>query len=448
MCGKVGVPMYTVTRQLKALKPVFLQQRRNKGDLSLNVQLAKGFLESAQIIVSYDRQNELFLLLEHCCRLVYVKTAKLEQIILQQQAKMQWMKGEDQCSRVFFRKIAQRQSVGWRARNHVIDIRYLRPWARHVLTEKDTLNLLSPITAADVKQAVFDIDEDKVPGPDGFSSGFYKVAWPIVGKEVTKAILEFFAMGKLLKQINTTLWCLYPSPCQASFVPGRSIGDNILLAQELFTGYKQARLPPRCALKVDIRKAYDIVEWDFLLAMLQLFGFPVTFIRWIEECATSPSFSVGLNEKPHGFFEGARGLRQGDLLSPYLFVLVMEGLDRFATLSRLTLNVYKSHLILSKSAQGMRDQMLVMLGFQEGHLPLRCLGLPLLSSRLSINDCQPLLMKIDQRIAGWEGMGLSYTGRVQIIKSALMAFSIYWCSAFLLPKGVIREIEKRLRAFL
>ncbi|KAL2245854.1 UNVERIFIED_CONTAM: hypothetical protein Sindi_2853600 [Sesamum indicum] len=219
----VGVPMYVITHKLKALKPVFRHMRINKGDLTMNVQLAKGFLETAQQLVSTDRRNELFLL-QHCCRLVYAKAVKLEQIMLQQRAKMQWMKGG----------INVHESSFTRLRN-----------------------------AAEVKQAVFDIVEDKAPGPNGSSSGFYKAAWPIVGPQITKAILDSLLRGRCLSKSTPRCWHLYPS-----------IGDNIMLAQELFTGYNQVHLPPRCPLKVDIWKAYDTVEWDFLLAVLYMFGFP------------------------------------------------------------------------------------------------------------------------------------------------------------------------------
>ncbi|KAL0294560.1 UNVERIFIED_CONTAM: hypothetical protein Sradi_6878700 [Sesamum radiatum] len=120
----------------------------------------------------------------------------------------------------------------------------------------------------------------------------------------------------------------------------------------------------------------------------------------------------------------------------------------FAEMSGLHANIHKSHLILSRSASPLRDALLATLDFQEGHLPIRYFGVPLLATRLSIADYQPILLKIDSRIKGWDGVLLSFAGRVQLIKSVLSALQIYWSMAFILPKHVIREIEKRLRTFL
>ncbi|KAL0294302.1 UNVERIFIED_CONTAM: hypothetical protein Sangu_3221500 [Sesamum angustifolium] len=396
----------------------------------------------------------------------------------------------------FFRRLFGGERV---IRN--LDLRYLRPWARHIITEEEAISLSRPITADDVKNAIFDIEEDRVPGLDGFPSGFFKAAWPVVGAEVTAAVKDFFAMGKLLKQVNATLLTLIPkviapslvadfrpisccnviykiitkilvhrirevldkliSPSQNAFVPGRSISENILLAQELFSGYNQCRFPPRCALKVDLRKAYDTVEWDFLIATLHLFGFPMEFIRWIDECVTTPHFSLYLNGEDGDFAYHwqCKDLRLFQLSFADDLILLWKaearsvnlfrrGLEVFASLSGLHTNPQKSQLIISKAAQGLRMALIDTLGFREGKLPVRYLGLPLISSRLTISDCQPLFQKIDGRINGWEGTNLSFAGRVQLIKSILLALGVYWAMAFLLPKGVIKEIVKRLRQFL
>ncbi|KAL0455368.1 UNVERIFIED_CONTAM: hypothetical protein Slati_0876000 [Sesamum latifolium] len=484
----VGTAMFAVTRKLKALKPIFRAHTQRKGDLSNNVKLAASFLDTAQTLLAQDRLNPVLLYLEFSCRMILRLATKLEQHMLHQRAKLAWMKGGDQCSRIFFRKVASRRAckrvfqitsstgktlidqqdvvnefvsfyrtlLGGEQWARSIDLGYLRPWARHIISEEEGRQLLRHVTPDEVKQAVFDIDEAKAPGPDGYSSGFFKAGWPIVGKEVTKAILDFFAADRLLKQVNATLLSLIP---KNAFVPGRSIGDNILLAQELFTGYNQQHLPPRCALKVDIRKAYDTVEWDFLMAVLRLFGFPSLFISWIEECVTMQSFSVCLNGSSHGFSRVLGDCGRGtpcphtslflswrvDESSVHIF---KGGLTIFAALFGLHVNPQKSHLIVSHSAAAIRDTLLAILDYQKGFLPLRYLGLPLLATRLSIADCKPLLLNIDSRIKGWDGIMLSFAGRVQLIKSVLLALQVYWAMAFILPKTIIREIEKRLRSFL
>ncbi|KAK4382837.1 hypothetical protein Sango_2835200 [Sesamum angolense] len=128
--------------------------------------------------------------------------------------------------------------------------------------------------------------------------------------------------------------------------------------------------------------------------------------------------------------------------------LFSRGLDLFATLLGLHTNPQKSQLIISKAASGLRESLLVALGFQEGYLPVRYLGLLLISARLSIKDCQSLLQKIDSRIQGWEGVQLSFAGRVQLIKSVLASFEVYSAMAFILPKGIIKELIKHFRTFL
>ncbi|KAK4384231.1 hypothetical protein Sango_3080300 [Sesamum angolense] len=142
------------------------------------------------------------------CRLVYLKASKLEQIMLRQRAKLQWLKGGDQCSKIFFRRVTTRRAnkrvfqisddigneqtdptvissifvdffqdlLGGDRTDRDIDLRYLRPWAQHILTDDEAQAIIRPVTIDEVKTAFFDIEEDKAPGPDGFSSGFFEAA--------------------------------------------------------------------------------------------------------------------------------------------------------------------------------------------------------------------------------------------------------------------------------
>ena len=97
------------------------------------------------------------------------------------------------------------------------------------------------------------------------------------------------------------------SPVQTAFVSGRRISDNILLSQELLRNYHRDIGSPRCAMQVDLMKAFDSVWWDFLSEVLQVVGFPKHMIRCISECISTTRFSVAINGELHDFFARAEG---------------------------------------------------------------------------------------------------------------------------------------------
>lgn len=103
---------------------------------------------------------------------------------------------------------------------------------------------------------------------------------------------------------------------------------NIFLCQELLSKYGRQGIAARCAFKIDIHKASDSVEWEFLESVLKGLGFHVMTIRWIMACVTTTQFSIIINAALEGFFDGKRGLRQSGPLSPLLFTVCMEYLSR------------------------------------------------------------------------------------------------------------------------
>ncbi|KAK4384423.1 hypothetical protein Sango_3062400 [Sesamum angolense] len=226
-------------------------------------------------------------------------------------------------------------------RREFIDLRYLRPWARHVLTQEESQALVQSVSREEIKDAFFDIAEDKAPGPDGYSSGFYKAAWPVIGEEMIKAILEFFTTGRLLKQVNTTILALIPK-----------------------TG-----LPMRCALKVDLRKAYDTVDGISLVPCYKCLDFRAPLLDGLRSvslllCSRYASMGTltvssrvpGVKTRGSDVPVLVRSDYGDDLL---LFCkadvdsvrVFRHGLDEFAKLSGLHANPQKSQLILSRSAR-------------------------------------------------------------------------------------------------
>nr|TKR85361.1 hypothetical protein D5086_0000248420 [Populus alba] len=161
--------------------------------------------------------------------------------------------------------------------------------------------LLAPVAHDEIRRVVFSIANEKAPGPDG----------PISCCNVIYKVLSKILASRFAQVLHEMV-----SPMQNAFLGGRYMSDNINLVQELLRQYCRKRSSPRCLLKVDFKKAFDSVQWDFLESLLCHLGFPAHFVVLVMQCISSASYSVAVNGDLHGFFSGQCGVRQGDPLSP------------------------------------------------------------------------------------------------------------------------------------
>ncbi|KAL6226651.1 hypothetical protein ACLB2K_000612 [Fragaria x ananassa] len=402
--------------------------------------------------------------------------------------------------------------------------------------------LLVDITMDEVSEAVHQMGALKAPGPDGFPGLFYHKYWEIVRDLVCLTSNEFFSGVACLRDLNKTHIVLIPkvpnpektshfrpiSLCnnsykilskilanrlkrvlptlisinQNAFVPGRLIQDNILVAHEAYHYLKLKRTGGNheFGLKLDMNKAYDRVEWDFLEATLHRFGFHRRWIRLVMSCVRSVSFSVVLNGKPGNFFLPSRGLRQGDPLSPYLFLLVSEVLSlrltravnekqllgislsrgcpilshiffaddalfflkgtlnncshlshilsKYCTASGQLINMEKSGIYFSPNTpRQMAFLMCELLSFREALNPGIYLGLPSLWGRSKREAVSYIKERISRKIEGWKEGSLSVAGKEILIKSVALAIPAYPMSCFKLPITTCKEFNSNLSNF-
>lgn len=406
-------------------------------------------------------------------------------------------------------------------------------------SEENMAMLVGEVTADQIKKVLFGMAAEKSPGPDGYSSEFFRSTWAITGGDFVQAVQSFFDKGFLPKGINSTILALIPkktdaiymkdyrpisccnviykviskilasrlkrllptfvSTNQSAFVKDRLLMENVLLASELVKSYHKSSVSARCAVKIDISKAFDSVQWPFLISVLEAMSLPGKFILWIKRCIELASFSVQINGELAGYFNSKRGLRQGCSLSPFLFVICMQVLTKlldraaregrlgyhpyckdlslthlcfaddvivfsdgkkksiegilevfqeFAKISGLNISLEKSTLFLAGVKEDDSANILDQFPFEAGSLPVRYLGLPLLSKKMSADDYSPLISRIKNKISSWTARHLSFAGRLQLIGSVLYSITHFWMSAFRLPKQCIQEINSLCSAFL
>jgi hypothetical protein len=275
------------------------------------------------------------------------------------------------------------------------------------------------------------------------------------------------------------------------------IHDNFVYVQSVIKALHKAKRPT-LFIKLDISKDFDSLNWVFLLESLQALGFGQKWRDWIATILASSSSKVLLNGTPGKKFKHARGLRQGDPLSPMLFILAIDplhilielaahhniiqpilpraarlrcslyaddatlfaNLDRqelhhinqllkvFGDCSGLRVNLNKTEIFPIRCTEATTAEALVDFPGKILSFPGKYLGLPLHTRKLRRVDVQPLIDKIGGRLPGWKGKFLSSAGRETLVKSVLTSQPIYFLTVFPVQNWLIKQIDRLRRSFL
>ncbi|KAG7557763.1 Zinc knuckle CX2CX4HX4C [Arabidopsis suecica] len=409
------------------------------------------------------------------------------------------------------------------------------------VTPEINSKLLAPVTEEEIFQAISAMNVDKAPGPDGFNAGFYKFHWADIKAGVINYIQAFFDTGTLDPALNHTYICLVPkiesptqvkdfrpislcnvaykiiskvladrlkpwlhlliSESQSAFIPGRLITDNVIITHELLHSLSTKKTKiPYMALKLDIAKAFDKVEWHYVEAILKKLGFAEKWCQWVMTCISTVSYSVLINGSPTSKIHPQRGLRQGDPLSPYLYLLCTEGLSsllhnamltksiqgfkasrggppishmlfaddsllfcqastaqcqqllsilqEYAVASGQHVNFQKSAILFGKTVPSEIQQAITKLtGISKTGGFGRYLGLPEAVGRNKYNVFSYISQRVQSKIESWYSKFLSPAGKEVLIKSVATALPTYCMSCFLLPKKLLNQISGYIRRF-
>ncbi|XP_050113925.1 uncharacterized protein LOC126592246 [Malus sylvestris] len=312
-------------------------------------------------------------------------------------------------------------------------------------SENDLLSAL-PIDE-EIKEAVFSLSASSAPGLDGFPGFFYHHCWDIVSFDVIQFVKQFFQSNWLYPNANSNFLVLIPkvedpismthfrpialanflfkiipkilavrlshivqriiSPHQAAFIPGRRITDCIGLVSECFNVLDKKTRGGNMGVKVDIAKAFDTLDWSFLLRVLTNFGSDGVTLRNLQ-----------------GFF------------------------NRYSRASGQFINKAKSTFYLGSTSRHRKAVVESYLGFKEGKSPFVYLRVPIFCGKPKRSHLQALADKAKAKLTGWKGKLLSMAGRVQLTQSVFQSMLLHSFSVYKWPSSLLRPLSRCARNFI
>ncbi|XP_022028823.1 uncharacterized protein LOC110929940 [Helianthus annuus] len=389
-----------------------------------------------------------------------------------------------------------------------------------------------------VQDAVWACGSDRAPGPDGFSFKFIKRFWEQLKHKFGGVLNDFYERAFIERGCNASFIALIPkvknpqsveefrpisligviykiiakilafrlkkvipslvNPVQTAFVEGRSIFDGPLITSEIISWAKKSK-KKMLIFKVDFEKAYDSVNWKFLLSNLKAMGFPSRWTKWVGACLKSSWASVLVSGSPTSEFKLERGLHQGDLLSPFLFILAMEALDVimkravrrgvysgvstpndgpcithlcyaddvlfmgewsesnvlnlnrilrcFSLCTGLKVNLKKSSLFGVGVEEEEVERMAGILNCKIGSMSFNFLGLTIGAIMKREKYWKIVIDKFNKKLSAWKAKSLSFVGRMVLAKAVMGALLNYFFSMYLAPEKVIKALDAIRRDF-
>ncbi|GAU40165.1 hypothetical protein TSUD_292700 [Trifolium subterraneum] len=497
-----GCPMFVLTQKLKSLKEKLKVWNRNVfGNIHHNVKAASAKVDSLQQDIDTFGPTDELINQEKTARINFENVLNMEEIFWKEKAKVQWHCEGDRNTAYFHRlaKIRTTTSLITSLNHGYNTLTDPNEIFAHVVDHFSNLFNQSSL-------------QYSAPGPDGFGAIFFQTYWEIIKQDVFKAVLQFFTSGWLLPNFNSNTLVLIPktnnadsvnhfrpivvanfkfkiiskiladrlatimpaitSIQQRGFIKGRSIKDCICVTSEAINVLHKKSFGGNLAIKVDIAKAFDTLEWSFLLKVLKTFGFSQTFCKWIHAILLSAKNSISFNGRNHGFFSCSRRVRQGDPLSPLLFCLAEEVISRSITNlvreGKLTLisgcrnsNVpshvlYADDIMLFCKGSTSNIQVLASLFMRYGQASGQFVNPQKSSifagsiSQSKPKKChlQPLADRVKIKLASWKASLLSIAGRVQLVKSVIYSMLLHSITIYAWPVSLIKDVEKWLRNFI